>query len=197
MATLTLRLIKGSPLTNAEVDANFTSLDQNKVQLGGDLGGSTSSPVVTKLQGFSVSSATPTTGTTLTWTGLSWAPSPGLVNLSVNDISNRYNALDQVFTLKTNNTALTGTEYGDERDLEVVVGGRRLEPWVQEFHQYYPWFNEMTAARANSYKMKGAKIILYSAPTTKTTGFIKINTKSASRQIRKYPIPPNNIALGD
>jgi hypothetical protein len=55
----------------------------------------------------------------------------------------------------------------------------------------------MTAARANSYKMKGAKIILYSAPATKTTGFIKINTKSASRQIRKYPIPPNNIALGD
>jgi hypothetical protein len=76
MATLTLRLVKLSPLTNAEVDDNFTSLNQNKVELGGDLSGTTSTPVVSKLQGFSVSSATPTSGYALVWSGTAWTPSP-------------------------------------------------------------------------------------------------------------------------
>jgi hypothetical protein len=32
MSTITLRAIKGSPLTNAEVDANFTNLNTGKVE---------------------------------------------------------------------------------------------------------------------------------------------------------------------
>jgi len=32
MATLTLRSVKGSPLTNAEVDANFSNLNSDKVE---------------------------------------------------------------------------------------------------------------------------------------------------------------------
>lgn len=32
MATLTLRSVKGSPLTNAEVDANFSNLNDDKVE---------------------------------------------------------------------------------------------------------------------------------------------------------------------
>ena len=32
MATLTLRNVKGSPLTNAEVDANFSNLNSDKVE---------------------------------------------------------------------------------------------------------------------------------------------------------------------
>ena len=39
MATLILRIPKGSPLTNAEVDANFVELDNKKIQIGGDIGG--------------------------------------------------------------------------------------------------------------------------------------------------------------
>ncbi len=40
MSTITLRSTKGSALTNAEVDANFTNLNTDKLQLGS---GSTSS----------------------------------------------------------------------------------------------------------------------------------------------------------
>jgi uncharacterized protein YjbI with pentapeptide repeats len=35
MATITLRSTKGSPLTNNEVDANFTNLNTDKAELSG------------------------------------------------------------------------------------------------------------------------------------------------------------------
>ena len=71
MTTLTLRTTKGSPLTNAELDANFTSLNLAKIELGGDLQGTTSSPVVTGLQGRSVSASAPTVGNVIAWNGSS------------------------------------------------------------------------------------------------------------------------------
>jgi hypothetical protein len=74
MASLTLRIDKGSPLSNNELDDNFRQLNLLKVELGGDLGGTTSQPVVSKLRGNAVSSLTPTTGQVLTWGGSSWIP---------------------------------------------------------------------------------------------------------------------------
>jgi hypothetical protein len=204
MAALTLRQTKGLPLTNAELDNNFSSLDFNKVQLGGDLGGSTSAPVVAKLQGFAVSSATPVSGQTLIWTGAVWAPTnitvSGItqtVNTVLNDISYQFDCLSQVFTLKTNYTALTGIEYTDSKDLEVVLDGYSLSPYITEFNRLWPWQSEFDAGRTNSFRMRGSKITFYKQPRTKTTVFIKINTKSASKQVRKYPIQPINIAFGD
>ena len=197
MAILTLRLVKGSPLTNAEVDANFTSLDQNKVQLGGDLGGTTSTPLVAKLQGNSLSSSAPVLGQALVWDGQQWTPGASLINLVPNDISIRFDNITQVFQLKNGYNLITASDYGDERDLEVVVNGRRLEPWIQEQFQYGPWFSIFDAGRSSSYRMRNGKIIFYAQPRTKTTGFIKINTKSTTRQKRKYPLSPNNIAFGD
>jgi hypothetical protein len=37
MSTLVLRLVKGSPLTNAEVDANFTALNTDKMEKSANL----------------------------------------------------------------------------------------------------------------------------------------------------------------
>ena len=37
MTDITLRSTKGSPLTNNEVDANFTSLKNNKLEAGSNL----------------------------------------------------------------------------------------------------------------------------------------------------------------
>ena len=197
MATLTLRLVKGSPLTNAEVDNNFTSLDQKKVQLGGDLSGTTSSPAVVKLQGNPLSSSVPVTGQALVWSGVAWIPGSAAKNLVVNDISQRFDNKTQVFQLKTGYTAITTADYGDERDLTVVVDGRHLEPWIEEQFQYGPWFNIFDAGRSNSYRMRDGRIIFFAQPHTKTTGFIQINTKSTNKQIRDYPLSPNHIAFGD
>ena len=59
MSVLTLRGIKGSPLTNQEIDDNFSDLNSDKVELGGDLSGNTSSPIVSGIRGFEVSNTTP------------------------------------------------------------------------------------------------------------------------------------------
>ena len=80
MATLTLRAVKGSPLTSAEVDNNFAELDNNKIELGGDIGGSTSNPTVIKLSGRALSSAAPTTGQAIVWNGTAWIPSAVATN---------------------------------------------------------------------------------------------------------------------
>lgn len=204
MATLTLRQIKGLPLTNAELDDNFSNLDNTKVQLGGDLGGTTSLPVVVKLRGFAVSSSAPVTGQTLTWTGLEYAPVTPTgtsvtqnVNTVVNDISHYFDNLKHVFTLKTNYSTITGIEYKDSKDFEVVLDGRTLEPYVTEFNRIWPWMSEFDAGRTNSFRMRGSNITFYKQPRTRTTVFIKINTKSNAIQIRKYPLLPINIAFGD
>ena len=38
MSTIVLRSVKGTPLTNTEVDANFSNLNADKYQAGGALG---------------------------------------------------------------------------------------------------------------------------------------------------------------
>lgn len=384
MAALTLRSVKGSPLTNNEVDANFTSLDQAKVELAGDIGGSTSSPLVVKLYGRALSSSAPTTGQTLVWDGQRYSPanagtlgtssaavttstatvsslivafsafpnssiaqsftsgtqqkvlfqneeydtngnftnsrftptvagyyqlsavarfdggmgtgedmiviwkngseykrgwnasgtetganffamqvsalvyangisdyfevyvqqgSSGSRNLTVAgntafgnitwftgvlvpnlvssvtvtsnttvtafgatavpvnqvvELKGQFDDLTQVFNLKSlNGSTITGLEYTDSNDMEVILGGRRLEPWIFDSHQWAPFQSEFDAGRRYSFRMRGSKIIFYGQPRRENTVFIKINTKSASRQVRTRPFSPNNIAFGD
>ena len=204
MAALTLRQSKGLPLTNAELDDNFGNLDNEKVKLGGDLSGSTSAPVVAKLQGYAISSSTPVIGQTMIWTGSAWAPQyvtvtgiTQVVNTVIDDISYQVDNLKQVFTLRANGSVLAGTEYTDNKDLEVIVDGRPLTPVIKHYNRLWPWLSEFDAGRTNSFRMRGSKIIFYRAPRTRTTVFIKINTKSASIQVQKYPLNPINIAFGD
>lgn len=387
MAAITLRLTKGSPLTNSEVDANFTSLDQAKVELAGDIGGgSTSSPLVIRIQGRAVSSSAPTTGQTLVWDGLKWAPGisglgtstvvstsiatqsqsfpyafsayasnaelqtitpgsqqkvkfqltefnvggfyssttsvfkpqvegyyqlnaevrldgamgtgdeqmiaiwkngaeykrgwntagvspntaskwfamqigslvyfngttdyaeiyvqhgntsnltvtgvnqtgityfngvmiPKMVSTSVSvsttsniaaygiavqpvnqplRIAGQFDDRTQVFNLRNlSNSIINGTEYTDSNDVEVVLGGRQLEPWIFHANRWTPWQCEYDAGRRYSFRMKGSKIVFYGQPRRENTVSIKINTRSASRQQIKYPLSPNHIAFGD
>ncbi len=53
MSTIVTRAGKGSPLTNTEVDSNFTNLNTDKIQVTG----------------------TPTNGQAVTWNGTAWVPS--------------------------------------------------------------------------------------------------------------------------
>jgi len=75
MSNLTTRAGKGSPLTNNELDANFTNLNSDKVEIGGDLSGTSSAPNVAKIQGRAVSADAPAVGEKLVWNGAAWEPS--------------------------------------------------------------------------------------------------------------------------
>ena len=204
MATLILRQVKGSPLTNVELDNNFSNLNNTKVEIGGDLSGTTGGPVVARLQGFPVSAAIPAAGNTLIWTGSAWAPQyvtvtgiTTMVNTVLNDISHQFNKKSQVFNLRLAQSLISGTEYTDNKDLNVVLDGRPLEPLVAEYNYYAPWFSEYTAGRTNSFRVKGSRLTFFKQPTTKTTVFVTINTKSSTKQTRKYPVSHTNIAFGD
>ena len=77
MANVTLRLVKGTPLTNAEVDNNFTNINLAKVEIGRDLSGNIYYPYVAGIQGRDVSNTTPSNAQVLTWiaTSNAWVPS--------------------------------------------------------------------------------------------------------------------------
>lgn len=67
MANITLRLVKGSPLTNAEVDNNFSNLNISKIEIGGDISGNIFVPVISGIQGRSISNIAPSNGQALVW----------------------------------------------------------------------------------------------------------------------------------
>ena len=68
MSTIVLRSVKGSPLTNAEVDANFSNLNTDKIEIGGTYSSGTASGVL-----FLNSSKVLTTGSALTFDGSTFA----------------------------------------------------------------------------------------------------------------------------
>lgn len=74
MTQLTLRLVKGTPLTNQEVDDNFSNLNIYKTEIGGDLSGNVFSPTVSRVQGRQVANVDPAEGQVLVWTSGVWSP---------------------------------------------------------------------------------------------------------------------------
>lgn len=94
MTSLTLRGVKGSPLTNEEIDNNFSGLNTDKVEIGGDLSGNNFAPTVSAIQGTEIANTTPsnnqvliyTTGTNASWgnTDLSLASNSSTVSISIN-----------------------------------------------------------------------------------------------------------------
>ena len=205
MASITLRIDKGSPLTNSELDDNFRQLNLLKIELGGDLGGGTSAPVVTKLRGNAVSSATPTTGQTLTWSGAAWTPvtptnNSGLATITVlNDISDQFNNTRRIFTLKDGaSNIVEGVNYTDNKDLTVIIGNRSYRPAIPQTTTLGPWIVDYTAERTYTYRITGSRIIFERGIEHRQTADIKINNRSAQRQKRsRYPFSANSIVLGD
>jgi hypothetical protein len=67
MSTITLRSVKGTALTNSEVDQNFTNLNTDKIEVGGDLGGNISTPIVQKIQSIPVANTAPSNNQILSY----------------------------------------------------------------------------------------------------------------------------------
>jgi len=76
MANITLRLVKGSPLTNAEVDNNFSNLNISKIEIGGDISGNITIPIISGIQGRSISNIAPSNRQALVWVSSNnkWEP---------------------------------------------------------------------------------------------------------------------------
>jgi hypothetical protein len=127
MSTIVLRSVKGSPLSNTEVDANFTNLNNDKTQLGGTYSSGTANGVL-----FLSSSKVLTTSSALTFDGTTFAArtstggnvlldstTTGTSNLITSTLNNgnsyadlKYNALTHQWLIGSEQMRLTSTGLG-------------------------------------------------------------------------------------
>jgi len=116
----------------------------------------------------------------------------------VNDISNQFDGTKSVFDLKVDQGYITAV--GDSKDLEVIVNGARLSPYVQQIR--WPWHSPYDSSQGFRVlngvpEPNTVKLVLYDAPFIGDTASVIVRTKSLSQQQRRYPFPVSAIALGD
>ena len=105
MATLTLRSAKGSPLTNNEVDANFTNLNTDKYESGNNA-------VFGTLSGTTVSATTVATTGSLTVGGSSTLSATTAVSAAGTDLAGA-TALTKSYNIVTTAAANAGVKLPD------------------------------------------------------------------------------------
>lgn len=141
---------------------------------------------------LNVGGATQITGN-LVVTGEIFSPSITVnLPLALNDVSNQTNGLKTVFQLKTNQTLYTGIV--DSKNLEVVINGNRLSPYVTQIT--YPWFTTYYGSWPG-YRVSGGNVIIYNAPDIGSRVSLTVLNKSITKQTQRYPFLPTTIVLGD
>jgi len=117
--------------------------------------------------------------------------------LVLNDISNQFDGYKSVFTLRQDQTAITSNNIIDSKNLEVIINGKRLSPYVKQLA--YPWLN--TYDSFNGFRVvataTSAYVILYNTPDSGDQAVLTIVSSSLNAQTRKYPYSATTVALGD
>ena len=113
--------------------------------------------------------------------------------LVLNDITNYFDGVTCVFSLKIDQTSINTIT--DSKDLEVIINGMRLRPYIKE--QRYPWITEYDGYGGVGYRVSGANLIFYYAPSPGDICTLTIRSTSGTTQVRKYPYSANSVALGD
>lgn len=117
--------------------------------------------------------------------------------LVLNDISNQFDGAKAVFSLRTDQTNITNALVTDSKNLEVVVGGARLTPYVKEIR--YPWITPFDSFKG--FKVVAnttvANIIIYNPPEQGQQASLTIINNSSAVQSKRYPFSAATIALGD
>jgi hypothetical protein len=109
----------------------------------------------------------------------------------LNDISNQFDGRKVVFDLRVDQTSINTTV--DSKDVEVVINGLRLTPYVDTFT--YPWITPYDSFRG--FRVAAGKLILYNAPYRGDSSYVMLRPGSTARQKRRYPFAATTVALGD
>lgn len=114
----------------------------------------------------------------------------------LNDISAQCDGIKAVFPLRTDQTDVTGIV--DSKDLEVLVNGIRITPYVTEAR--YPWitpYDSYSGFRAVTTGTSSTWLVIYNAPELSSQVTVTQLNSSSSKQSRRYPYSATSIALGD
>jgi len=113
------------------------------------------------------------------------------------DVSNQCDGAKAVFPMLNDQANITSANITDSKNLEVVVSGLRLSPYVRQLT--YPWLTPYDSypgyrvvASASS-----ANVIIYNPPAIGSQVTLTIINNSSVAQTRKYPYSATTIALGD
>ena len=118
----------------------------------------------------------------------------GIDPIVINDISNQFDGVKTVFTMRVDQTGISNIL--DSKDLEVVINGQRLAPYVTTLP--YPWltpYDSFKGFRALSTSTNN--LIIYDAPDSGDSAFLIARLVSTSTQKRRYPFAATTVALGD
>ena len=113
----------------------------------------------------------------------------------LNDITNEFDNSKCVFQLRVDQSNVTSIM--DSKNLEVVVDGNRLSPYVREIR--YPWFTPYDSFKG--YRVvstnTSSQLVIYNAPEQGQQAIVTLINNSSSPQTKKYPYSAATIALGD
>jgi hypothetical protein len=111
------------------------------------------------------------------------------------DISNSFDGNKTIFNLTVDQANVTNIM--DSKNLEVVVNGARLSPYVKELR--YPWLTPYDSFKG--YRVVSTSntstLIIYNAPASGEQAILTLINSSSISQTKKYPYSAATIALGD
>jgi len=122
-----------------------------------------------------------------------------LLPLVLSDISSQFDGTTCVFNLTVDQSNVTNIM--DSKNLEVVINGYRLSPYVKELR--YPWltpydsFKGYKVSTQNTASSLAQTLTIYNAPWYNEQAILTIINSSSSPQTKKYPYSAATIALGD
>jgi hypothetical protein len=118
----------------------------------------------------------------------------------LNDISNQFNGSTAHFQLKLEQSGINIT--ADSKDFEVVIDGRRLNPYVTRYT--YPWitpYDSFKGFRVRTFRdsanVTSNYVTIYNAPYIGDSSTISLRTPASTTQTTRYPFSATTIALGD
>ena len=117
------------------------------------------------------------------------------IPLVLSDITSQFDNLKCVFNLTVDQANVTSIV--DSKNLEVVVNGARLSPYVKQIT--YPWIMAYDSYRGFRVVSSNtsSKLIIYNAPAPTNQATVTIINNSLVAQTQKYPYSAATIALGD
>ena len=109
----------------------------------------------------------------------------------LNDISGQFDGYKTVFALLQDQTSINTIV--DSKDLEVVINGARLTPYVKQLT--YPWLMDYDSFKG--FRVSSGNLIIYNAPWIGDSSSLIWRNSTTTAQTRKYPYSATTIALGD
>jgi len=113
----------------------------------------------------------------------------------LNNISGQFTGISSHFALRLEQNAVTNIV--DSKDLEVVIDGLRILPYVTQYT--WPWLVEYDSY--NGYRVRtfdsANYITVYNAPIAGAQACLTLLQTSNTTQKRRYPFSATTVALGD